>query len=48
MVAESLAVAQTMMVYSIAPAPRSFSMIWATLEAFCPMATYTQAMFLPA
>ena len=40
--AGSEALAVTTIVYSIAPAARSFSTTDATVDAFCPIATYTQ------
>ena len=45
--AGSEAVAATMMVYSSAPASWSRCTTPATVEAFCPMATYTQTTPCP-
>ena len=45
--AGSAAVAATMIVCSMAPRERSASTMPATIDAFCPMATYTQITSLP-
>src|ERR1035437_9142624 len=45
--AGSLAEAQTTIEYSIAPADFSFSTTLATVDAFCPIPTYTQMTPVP-
>ncbi len=45
MAADSEAEAATTMVYSIAPACSSARTMFLIVDAFCPMATYTQVMF---